>query len=115
MRSRLTLFLPLALLGAFLLIVPKSVRAQQPGPVDLGQTGEFEGEHVDTGAAALDQGPEVPELGESETAPLGTTLSRAATPASSFSAHAERSLESTEADLQFDLAEIMAVQIEEIR
>ncbi|MFY9527344.1 MAG: hypothetical protein WBC04_17030 [Candidatus Acidiferrales bacterium] len=130
MRSRLTLFLPPALLGAFLLIVPSSVNAQQSGTTDQGQTGEFNGEHVDTGAAALDQGPEVPEVSEHEAASaqiparmtlptrnLRTTLSRAttATRASSLSTKAQRSMKSTDVDLNFDLEEIMGAQIEEIR
>jgi hypothetical protein len=41
-----------------------SLRAQQgpPTPQDTGQQGEFEGDHQDTGAAAID-GQEAPEVG----------------------------------------------------
>jgi hypothetical protein len=66
----------------------KSAVAQNA--TDLGQQGEFEGEHVDTGTAALDTGPEMaegPELGEAteatksmELSPstVGTTVTHAA-------------------------------------
>lgn len=51
-------------LGAFIVLGVRQASAQKPAPADQGQQGEFNGEHVDTGAAALDKGPEVAETGE---------------------------------------------------
>jgi hypothetical protein len=80
MKNRLAWFLAPAVLGAFLYLYPQSAVAQQPSttPPDLGQQGEFEGEHVDTGAAALDTGPEAaeaPEAGEATEATESVKLS----------------------------------------
>jgi hypothetical protein len=60
---------PLAVLTLFLLAAwaPSRLHAQATDP---GQQGEFQGEHTDTGAAAVDQAneKEAPESGTSETA-----------------------------------------------
>ncbi len=55
-------------LGAFIALGALPASAQKPAPTDQGQQGEFNGEHVDTGAAALDNGPEVAETGEAASA-----------------------------------------------
>ncbi|MGH9395768.1 MAG: hypothetical protein ACRD18_02810 [Terriglobia bacterium] len=59
MKSRLLWMLGSAVVGASLLCFSPSAIAQQSkaGP-NVGQQGEFNGEHVDTGAAAMDTGPE---------------------------------------------------------
>ncbi len=61
-------------LGVTLLCYAPTAAAQQSqtGPND-GQQGEFNGEHVDTGAAALDTGPET-------TIEAAETLTKTATP-----------------------------------
>lgn len=62
MKTRLLWMLGSAVVGAWLVLFSPSAMAQKPtataGP-NLGQQGEFNGEHVDTGAAALDSGPEM--------------------------------------------------------
>ncbi len=73
MRIRLPWWVVLGAAGAFLSLSFQRVIAQQKtGGPDVGQQGEFQGEHVDTGAAALDSGPEAAEPGEAlESAELG--------------------------------------------
>lgn len=63
-----------ATLGVTLLCYAPMAAAQQSqtGP-NVGQQGEFNGEHVDTGAAALDTGPET-------TMEAAESLTKAATP-----------------------------------
>ena len=63
MKIRLVWFLAPAVLVAFLCFCTQPAMAQAPPP-DPGQQGEFTGENVDTGAAALDTGPEATELSE---------------------------------------------------
>ena len=65
MKNRLIWFLAPAVLVVFLCFStqPAMAQASVPGP-DQGQQGEFNGENVDTGAAALDTGPEATELSE---------------------------------------------------
>ncbi|HKV42490.1 MAG TPA: hypothetical protein VJX67_25035 [Blastocatellia bacterium] len=59
MKSRLFWMLGVAVVGGALVCFSPAAVAQQTqaGP-NVGQQGEFNGEHVDTGAAALDTGPE---------------------------------------------------------
>ena len=65
MKSRTSWFLALAGLGAALCLYTQSAVAQQPKPgPDQGQQGEFNGENVDTGVAALDSTPEAVEAPE---------------------------------------------------
>ena len=65
MKNRLIWFLAPAVLVVFLCFStqPAMAQASVPGP-DQGQQGEFNGENVDTGAAALDTDPEATELSE---------------------------------------------------
>lgn len=71
MKNRFGWMLAPAVLGAFLIFAQPAV-AQVAGP-DVGQQGEFNGEHADTGAAALDTGPETAE-------PVEATASLKASP-----------------------------------
>ena len=65
MKNRLVWFLAPMVLAAFLCLYAQPAMAQQPtSGSDQGQQGEFNGENVDTGAAALDTGPEATELSE---------------------------------------------------
>ena len=65
MKIRLVWFLAPAVLVAFLCFCTQPAMAQAPAPTpDPGQQGEFTGENVDTGAAALDTGPEATESPE---------------------------------------------------
>jgi hypothetical protein len=119
-KKRLVWFLIPAALGAFLGIGSHSAVAQQRSGPDLGQQGEFEGEHVDTGAAAFDIGTEAaeaPAMGEAiesvKTSPstVSTTLVPAGTRAAT-----DQGLGSTQ-DLNvegdFDLEEIAGADVVE--
>lgn len=67
MKNRLIWFVAPVVLGVFLCLClytqPAMAQAPATGP-DQGQQGEFNGENVDSGAAALDTGPEATELPE---------------------------------------------------
>jgi hypothetical protein len=59
-------------------------QASPPAHQDQGQQGEFDGDHQDTGAAAMDGkgGPEAAETPESQEAPESNTTRQAREPAS---------------------------------
>jgi hypothetical protein len=72
MKRRFVWLLAPAVLGIGLYFSQPAM-AQQ----DLGQQGEFDGEHVDTGPAAPDAGPEAPEATEGIEASEGVATSPA--------------------------------------
>jgi hypothetical protein len=81
MKNRLSWFLAFAVLGACLCLYTQPAAAQQPTPgPDQGQQGEFNGENVDTGAAALDSGPEAVEGPEAAEGAEGTENPEALSP-----------------------------------
>src|ERR1700724_799722 len=116
MKNRISWFLALAGMGACLCLYAQSAVAQQSksGP-DQGQQGEFTGENVDSGAAAVDAGPEAvegPELAEgaeaTETAAVlsPVTAHTAVVPAALSIATNPKSAKATAVEGDFYLQEI---------
>jgi hypothetical protein len=116
MKNRISWFLALAGMGAYLCLYAQSAVAQQSksGP-DQGQQGEFTGENVDSGAAAVDAGPEAvegPEVAEgaeaTETAAVlsPVTAHTAVVPAALSIATNPKSAKATAVEGDFDLQEI---------
>jgi hypothetical protein len=79
MKNRLSWFLAFGVLGVCLCLYTQPADAQQPTPgPDQGQQGESNGDNVDTGAAALDSGPEAVEGPETVEGPEAAEASEAA-------------------------------------
>ncbi len=123
MKNRINGFLGLAVLGACLCLYTQPATAQQPTPApDQGQQGEFNGENVDTGAAALDsgseavEGPEAVEGAEAAEAPAAlspVTANTTVIPAAVSAATNPGSTQDLDAEGDFDLQEIAGTDIPE--
>ena len=117
MKNRLVWFLAPMVLAAFLCLYAQPAMAQQPtSGSDQGQQGEFNGENVDTGAAALDAGPEATELPEVE-GPEATELPEVGVEAKESPIAAVGTPAPTAQDLivdgDFDLQEIAGTDVPE--
>jgi hypothetical protein len=110
MNNRLSWFVAPVVLGALLCLYSQPAMAQASGQ-DQGQQGEFNGENVDTGAAALDSGmeaAETPEAGELPEAGVDAKESLSAASAHNAIAGAtEVETQDLNAEADFDLQEIM--------
>jgi len=107
MNNRLNWFVAPVVLGAFLCLYSQPAMAQASGP-DQGQQGEFNGENVDTGAAALDSGMEAAETPETG-AEAKESLSAVSAHAAAVGVTEVGGTKDVNAEGDFDLQEIVGV------
>lgn len=112
------LMLGVATAGVALLCYTPVAAAQQSqtGP-NVGQQGEFNGEHVDTGAAALDTGPEATMEAAESLTKTATTLAvlqgKAPTAATSAGILSGKPGQNLDLEQSFDLQEIAGPDLAE--
>jgi|ERR1700738_1341365 len=118
MKNRKLWMLGTAVVGMTLLCFSTKVVAQeQPGGPDVGQQGEFNGEHVDTGAAALDTGPEATtEAAEGlETSALKSATLKGKAQFLSSTVLPANNAEDLNVEQQLDLQEIAGPEVVELK